>query len=114
MGRDLIAPRYPSEPLDMPGARQEPRVELWLRGATLRERGGRAIPVIVKDLSMHGFCTEWPYLLERGTRIWLKLPGFDALGALVAWNRQFEVGCKFEIPLHFAVFERIVTAHARS
>lgn len=92
--------------------RAEPRIELWLRGATLRERGRQAMPVVVQDLSAHGFRTEWPYQLERGTRVWLRLPGFEIRGALVAWNSQFMLGCRFEVPLHPAVFQRIVDAHA--
>ena len=92
--------------------RSEPRIELWLEGATLRERGRHAIPVVVYDLSAHGFRTEWPYQLERGTRVWLRLPGFEIRGALVAWNRQSMLGCTFEIPLHPAVFQRIVEVHA--
>lgn len=91
--------------------RAEPRIDLWLEGATLRERGRHAAAIVVHDLSPHGFRTEWPYQLERGTQLWLKLPGFEVWGAVVAWNRQFMLGCRFEIPLHPAVFQRIANVH---
>lgn len=102
-------PRAPNGGLN---ARVEPRVTMWLGGATLRERGCGAAPVIVHDLSPHGFCCEWHYTLTVGDVVWLKLPGFEAMASVVAWNREFLVGCRFQIPLHTAVFDRIVTAQA--
>lgn len=91
--------------------RSEPRIDVWLEGATLREPGCNSAPVKLHDLSARGFRTEWPYLMARGNRVWLKLPNFEAWSALVAWNHRFELGCKFETPLHPAVFDRIVHAH---
>ena len=92
--------------------RVEQRIELWLEGARLREPGCHSAPVKLHDLSPRGFRTEWPYLIERGKRVWLKLPGFEAWPALVAWNRSFELGCTFETPLHAAVFDQITRAYA--
>jgi hypothetical protein len=91
-------------------ARDENRITVWLKGATLRERGCSAAPVIIHDLSISGFRTEWPYNLRVGDLIWLKLPGFEAMPSIVAWNANFQVGCRFQAPLHPAVFERIVQA----
>lgn len=96
---------------DLRDARAEPRIEVWVQGVTLRESGCSAASVKVHDLSQHGFRTEWPYLLAQGSRVWLKLPDFEAWAAIVAWNRNFEVGCRFETPLHPAVFDRIIQAH---
>lgn len=95
-----------------PEGRSELRKTLWLRGATLRERGCSPAPVIVRDLSPRGFCCEWHYPLTLGDVIWLKLPGFETMASVVAWNREFQVGCRFQVPLHTAVFERIVAAQA--
>jgi len=101
------------DPILPSGRRDKPRVELWLDGATLRERGAHAAPTVVRDLSAQGFRAEWPYQLHSGTQVWLKLPGFEAWGALVVWNRQFELGCRFQVSLHPAVFERIAAAGSR-
>jgi hypothetical protein len=91
--------------------RKEPRVDLCVDGPTLREAGGTAAPVRLLDLSRHGFRTEWPYRLERGRRIWLKIPGLEAMPATVAWEANYTVGCKFDAPLHAAVLARIVSLH---
>ncbi len=88
--------------------RSEPRVELAWEGPTLRSAFASPAKVIVHDLSAHGFRAEWPYKLQRGDRVWLKMPGFEALPALVAWCIDFRIGCKFEHALHPAVFDKIV------
>ena len=59
--------------------RAEPRVLLMVEGATLRVPGGSAAKVTLRDLSRQGFCTEWPYVLHRGQRVWLKFPDFIQL-----------------------------------
>ena len=78
----------------------------------MRTQGGRSATVMLHDLSPHGFMTEWPYQLQKGERVWLKMPGLVAQTALVAWNKDFKLGCRFEVPLHAAVFDRIVRVHA--
>lgn len=69
---------------------------------------GRATKVHLRNLSRSGFQTEWPYKLEKGDRIWLKIEGVHSLPALVAWNDNFMIGCRFEVPLHEAVLQRIL------
>lgn len=108
-GTGFSAGRFPSGT----EARNEDRISVWLESATLRERGCSAAPVVVHDLSKHGFRTEWPYLLRNGDMVWLKLPGFEAMESIVAWNSNFQVGCRFQTPLHPAVFDRIVQAYKR-
>jgi hypothetical protein len=56
-------------------SRREPRVDLCVDGPTLREAGGTAAPVRLLDLSRHGFRTQWPYRLQKGKRVWLKIQG---------------------------------------
>lgn len=90
-------------------SRGEPRYDLEIEGATLREPSCSPATVTVHDLSVHGFRTDWPYVLKRGNRVWLKLPGYEALAATVAWNSKFSLGCTFEHPLHPAILEDIVT-----
>ena len=90
------------------GKRLAPRVKVNLGGANLREPGARRAPAVVQDLSTHGFRTDWPYKLEVGDLVWLTLPGLEARAATVAWVNGFEVGCKFETPLHPAVFDGVI------
>ncbi len=70
--------------------------------------GGSADKVILRDLSAHGFRTEWPHILQKGDRVWLRIPGFEALPATVAWDVNYTIGCKFDTPLHTAVLARII------
>ena len=88
-------------------SRKEPRVDLCVDGPTLREAGGTAAPVRLLDLSRHGFRTEWPYRLSKGKRIWLKIPGLEAMPAIVAWEANYTIGCKFDSPLHAVVVARL-------
>lgn len=103
----MSSPEVPST-----GAQREPRIDLWLEEASLRTAGGRSATVMLHDLSPSGFMTEWPYQLSKGERVWLKMPGLVAQTALVAWNKDFRLGCRFETPLHAAVFDQIVRMHA--
>ena len=72
---ELAAPDVNAGPGEI---RVERRIELWLDGARMREPGCHSAPVRLHDLSPRGFRTEWPYLIDRGKRVWLKLPGFEA------------------------------------
>lgn len=90
--------------------RREHRVDLDIEGPTLRQPGGAAAAIKLHNLSAHGFRTEWPYKLRRGDRVWLKISGIEALPAIIAWEKGFTIGCKFEAPLHPAVLARIVSA----
>lgn len=92
-------------------SRKEPRVDLCVDGPTLREAGGMATSVRLLDLSRHGFRTEWPYQLQKGRRVWLKIQGLEAMAAIVAWEANYTIGCKFDAPLHPAVLARIISLH---
>lgn len=91
-----------------PDGREEQRVALMVEGATLRVPGGSATKVTLRDFSRQGFCTEWPYILHKGQRVWLKVPSFEIFPAKVAWEMRYTIGCEFDTPLHHAVFSRIV------
>lgn len=101
-------PNPPAGDNDSQGGRKAPRVDLWVEGPMLRQAGGTPIRVKLHDLSTHGFRTEWPYKLRRGERVWLRIAGLEALSALVAWERDYTIGCQFEAPIHPAVFARIL------
>jgi hypothetical protein len=57
----------------------------------------------------HGHSRNYTTLTDAtGDQVWLKLPGMDALSARVAWELDLMIGCKFDVPLHPAVFAKIV------
>jgi hypothetical protein len=76
--------------------------------AYLRDRGTTRFLIDVVDLSVTGFRAETSFTLWPGTTVWLKMPGMEALEAVVAWRDQFRYGCAFAKPLHPAVFDHIV------
>ncbi len=88
--------------------RRETRLFIDVDGARLREAGASSATVSIRDLSRAGFRTEWPYTLDLGTRVWLTLPGLEALPALVRWTKGFAIGCAFEVPMNAVVFEHLV------
>jgi PilZ domain len=93
-------------------SRNSERVYLSSTEARLRETAGSSWPVRLIDLSPRGFRAAWHYSLKAGDRVWLKIGDMEALCALVRWNREFEIGCEFEHPIHPAVFDHIVRQRA--
>lgn len=82
--------------------RQDVRID-----AIIREPGCGRTTVEILDLSATGFCFSMIGPLAVGARVFLHLPTFAPLEAIVAWRRQSLYGCKFLRPLHVAVFETI-------
>jgi hypothetical protein len=78
-------------------------------GAGLRQRGASGVSVEIMDLSTHGFRASTHLDLQKGSDVWLKLPGLEALHAQVAWTDGYLVGCQFLKPLHPAVLQMMVT-----
>lgn len=79
--------------------------------AHLREHGGSRLEVEVQDLSRTGFRIDCVYNIAEGARVYLTLPTFSALEAIVAWRDKSGFGCKFIQPLHPAVFDMIARRH---
>jgi hypothetical protein len=77
-------------------------------GAGLRQRGASGVSVEVTDLSTHGFRASTHLELEKGSDVWLRLPGLEPCHARVAWSKGNYIGCAFERPLHPAVLEMIL------
>ena len=77
-------------------------------GAGLRQRGASGVSVQILDLSTHGFRASTHLDLQKGSDVWLKLPGLEALHARVAWMSGYLVGCAFVRPLHPAVLQMVV------
>ena len=87
--------------------RKANRAEVTL-GAGLRQRGASGVTIQIMDLSTHGFRAATHLELERGTDVWLKLPGLESLHAQVVWMRGHLLGCEFARPLHPAVLDMVV------
>lgn len=88
-------------------ARSTGRADVGIK-AQLREMGGKAHEVVVEDLSASGFRVDSIYNVAVGGRVFLTIPGFAAMEAVVAWKDKSGYGCKFERPLNAYVFEAIV------
>ena len=99
---------WPAELRSGAERRGERRLPVEIAGAFLREPGYSRAAVTVRDLSLRGFRTEWPYRLRPGAMLWLTLPGLHPMPATVAWAMSFEIGCLFNRALHPAVFDTLV------
>lgn len=88
-------------------SRKSERVKLEL-GAGLRQRGGTGVAIHILDLSTDGFRATTHLQLEKGSDVWLRLPGLEPYHAKVMWSKGAFIGCAFEQPLHPAVLDMIV------
>jgi hypothetical protein len=88
-------------------SRKSERVSLEM-GAGLRQRGGTGVSIQILDLSVDGFRASTHLQLEKGSDVWLRLPGLEPYHAKVMWAKGAFIGCAFERPLHPAVLEMIV------
>ena len=88
-------------------SRKSERVKLEL-GAGLRQRGGTGVAIQILDLSTDGFRATTHLQLEKGSDVWLRLPGLEPYHAKVMWSKGNFIGCAFERPLHPAVLDMIV------
>lgn len=88
-------------------SRKSERVKLEL-GAGLRQRGGTGVAIQIMDLSTDGFRASTHLQLEKGSDVWLRLPGLEPYHAKVMWSKGAFIGCAFERPLHPAVLDMIV------
>jgi hypothetical protein len=81
--------------------------------AQLREVGGVRVNATMCDLSETGFRADCAFPIAVGQRVFLTIPTFAPLEAIVAWRDGHEYGCKFLRPLYPAVFDTIVARHTR-
>jgi hypothetical protein len=96
-----------ARPTQKKADRKSERVALEL-GAGLRQRGGTGVGIQILDLSVDGFRASTHLQLEKGSDVWLRLPGLEPYHAKVMWSKGAFIGCAFERPLHPAVLEMIV------
>ena len=76
--------------------------------ATLRDRASNKFNVHLLDLSTTGFRAEAHPSLDPGALVWLTIPGMQGMEATVMWRKRDIVGCRFNHPLHPAVFDHLV------
>jgi hypothetical protein len=76
--------------------------------AVLRDRLSNKFNVHLVDLSTTGFQADAHPSLDPGATVWLVIPGMEGLPATVMWRRATMIGCKFNHPLHPAVFDHLV------
>ncbi|MBN8815376.1 MAG: PilZ domain-containing protein [Sphingomonas sp.] len=74
----------------------------------LRDRRSNKFHVHLVNLSTTGFQAEAHPSLDPGAIVWLTIPGLQGLEATVMWRNRDVVGCKFNHPLHPAVFDHLV------
>jgi hypothetical protein len=68
---------------------------------------GVSFQVDVLDLSATGFRIETANYIPLARRVYLTLPGFQALSATVVWNERELYGCEFSHPLYSSVFAHL-------
>ncbi|MGE3692454.1 MAG: PilZ domain-containing protein [Novosphingobium sp.] len=63
--------------------------------------------VLLEDLSPSGFRISWLPGAREDVPVRIRIPGLQVLSAEVRWRTNEAIGCKFESPLHVAVFDHI-------
>jgi hypothetical protein len=80
--------------------------------AQLRIPGAARFDIELLDLSTTGFRCETFYGMTIGERVFVTIPTFGPLEAVIAWRDVFNYGCSFHRPLHDAVLSMIVSRFA--
>lgn len=86
--------------------RREPRAPSALDAQFGIAGIGRALCRVL-DFSTRGARVQTYSELQRGTMIWLALPGVGRWAARVVWTRDFEVGIEFRTPLSAKAVEAL-------
>lgn len=79
--------------------------------AEIRESGAGKQKISVIDLSRSGFRMYCIFHIPKDRTVFLTMPGFAALEAKIAWQDGDYYGCKFDHPLHEAIFEHLLHAY---
>jgi hypothetical protein len=100
-----------AEPLPFRGPqtsdRRESDREAVLIEADLRRPGRTPFRTRIRDMSPTGCRCETLSRTQAGDRIWLTLPGFAAMEAVIRWSTPTSFGCEWRLPIHPSVFEHI-------
>ena len=99
------------EPAPANDRRRSPRAPVSFDASAGIGGLGRALCRVI-DLSLHGCRLSTYSALNRGTSIWLNLPGVGPIIADVVWNDDFVAGCQFRRPLPRHVFDMLTERQA--
>ena len=83
-----------------------------LLNAKLRQQTSERFDIAVTNLSCSGFLAKTIHRLQPRDKVWLTIPSFSPLEAVVARADSGAYGCAFTRPLHPAVFDHIVAMSA--
>jgi hypothetical protein len=103
----IRASRYYRDLLQWPEQRRAVRHSVRI-GAILHHVAASPRPVVVSDLSSHGFRIEIDENARPGTIVALQMDGLVPLEAYVVWQEGIEVGCRFLAELHPALLEAAI------
>ncbi|WP_422345204.1 PilZ domain-containing protein [Parasphingorhabdus sp.] len=91
-------------PLKNPGTGSNRSVEI---NAKVTQTDSKAVTVSIHDISKTGFSFKSYTEFNIEKKMMLKIPGFEALHATFVWKDDDQYGCRFNRPLHSAIFEHI-------
>ena len=72
-----------------------------------RRTGEHRWRVNIHDISPQGCRVELPVRVESDDKIWITLPGLEAIQGRVCWVKEWVAGVEFDHPLHPAVFDMV-------
>lgn len=75
--------------------------------ATFRKSGKTSYQIILTDFSRTGSRVKSLSRTHVGDRIWLTLPGFQAIEGSIRWTNRHGFGVQWDATIHHAVFEHI-------
>jgi PilZ domain len=108
----IRASRYYRDLLQWPEQRRSVRHSVRI-GALLHHFASSPRPVIVSDVSSHGFRVELDEKATPGTIVALQMEGLVPIEAYVVWQDGSKVGCRFLAELHPALLEAAVAVSPR-
>ena len=79
--------------------------------AGLRQTGRSGFPIIIRNISVSGFVCDGLTAMKPGARCFVRVPGYESLGAQIIWNDGFMLGCAFNRLLSQHVVDRIAANH---
>jgi len=68
-----------------------------------------AVAISIHDISETGFSFTSLTEFNIEKKLMLKITGFEALQAAFVWKDDDQYGCRFNRPLHSAIFEHIAS-----
>lgn len=76
--------------------------------AVLRQSGAQGSSIQLLDISERGCRVSLLNKVAPGTRLWIRLPGLEAIEAVVRWEGNFMAGLEFSRPLYPPVLAHLL------